>query len=263
MEKVWLKLKNGLKKYCEENGFEDVVLGLSGGLDSAVTAVLACDALGANHVHAVMMSTRFTSPLSLQIARKIAETNGFDFTETDIQPLVDVHETFLKHLWKNPPKNITLENLQARLRGQLLMAYANQYNYLVLSCGNKSEAAMGYCTLYGDTCGGLMPIGDLYKSQIFELAKWRNKISNALPKEVIERAPSAELAENQKDEDILPPYAILDKILRMYIDGQKSQKDISAAGFDDKMVEWIIKRYKKQNFKRQQMPKPIELKNID
>ena len=121
---------------------------------------------------------------------------------------------------------------------------------------------MGYCTLYGDTCGGLMPIGDLYKSQIFELAKWRNKISAALPKEVIERAPSAELAENQKDEDMLPPYAILDKILKMYIDGQKSQKDIIAAGFDDKMTEWVIKRYKQQNFKRRQMPPAIEIKNI-
>lgn len=253
MEKVWLKLKNGLKKYCDDNGFDDVVLGLSGGLDSAVTAVLACDALGKKHVHGVMMATKFTSPLSLQIARKIAEMNGFDFTETDIQPLVDVHETFLKHLWKNPPKNITLENLQARLRGQLLMAYANQYNYLLLACGNKSEIAMGYCTLYGDTCGGLAPIGDVYKSDIFELAKWRNGINPVLPMEVIVRAPSAELAANQKDEDSLPPYALLDKILKAYIDEKQTPAQLAADGFDAVTVEEVIRRYHAQAFKRRQM----------
>ena len=263
MKEIWEQLCKELKNYCLQNGFTDVILGLSGGLDSAVTAVLAADALGPEHVHALMLQTRYTSKLSLNKKKKIAKQNAIDYKVLKIQKLVDGQEKFLTEAFGTQPNKLVMENLQARERGKILMAYANQYNYLVLSCGNKSEAAMGYCTLYGDTCGGLMPIGDLYKSQIFELAKWRNKISNALPKEVIERAPSAELAENQKDEDILPPYAILDKILRMYIDGQKSQKDISAAGFDDKMVEWIIKRYKKQNFKRQQMPKPIELKNID
>ena len=262
MKEIWEQLCRELKNYCRQNGFSDVILGLSGGLDSAITAVLAADALGPEHVHAVMMRTKYTSKLSLLIAKKIAKYNAIDYKVLKIQKLVDNQEKFLTEAFGTQPNALVMENLQARERGKILMAYANQYNYLVLACGNKSEAAMGYCTLYGDTCGGLMPIGDLYKSQIFELAKWRNKISSALPKEVIERAPSAELAENQKDEDMLPPYAILDKILKMYIDGQKSQKDIIAAGFDDKMTEWVIKRYKQQNFKRRQMPPAIEIKNI-
>lgn len=260
MKKIWEQLCSGLKNYCQQNGFNDVILGLSGGLDSAVVAVLAADALGPEHVHALMMTTEHTSKLSLSIAKKIARLNAFDYNVLKIQKNIDNQVKFLSNAFGEAPRGIVIENLQARERGQILMAYANQYNYLVLACGNKSEAAMGYCTLYGDTCGGIMPIGDLYKSQIFELAKWRNTISKALPTEVIERAPSAELAADQKDEDTLPPYAILDKILKMYIDGQKTAKEIMAAGFDEEMVEWIIKRYKQQNFKRQQMPKSIELK---
>lgn len=259
MQKIWDKLVNGLKKYCDDNGFTDVCLGLSGGLDSAVCAVLAADALGGKHVHALMMKTRYTSQLSLEIATEIATDNRLDFKEADIQPTIDAQKAFLANLFGEEPRNIVLENLQARERGKILMALSNQYNYLVLACGNKSEAAMGYCTLYGDTCGGLAPIAGLYKSEIFELAKWRNSLSKAMPAEVISRAPSAELAAGQKDEDSLPPYGLLDKILRLHIEGGQSAAEIAAEGYDAVTVEQVIKRYKSQAFKRLQLPPALKL----
>lgn len=259
MQKIWDKLIISLRSYCYDNGFSDVILGLSGGLDSAVCAVLAADALGGGHVHAWMMKTQHTSELSLKIAQKISELNNLDYQEIDIQPVIDNQKAFLQTVFKTEPKNIVLENLQARERGKTLMAASNQFGYLVLACGNKSELAMGYCTLYGDTCGGLAPIGGLYKSDIFELAKWRNNISKVLPSEVISRAPSAELSPNQKDEDSLPPYALLDKILHLYLDEKCSSAEIAAEGYDAVTVEWIVKRYHSQGFKRQQMGEIITL----
>lgn len=253
MEQLWLRLSKGLRDYCLGNNFDEVVLGLSGGIDSALVAVLAADALGPQNVHGIMMATKNTSPLSLQIARKITEMTGINYQETNIQPQIDADISFLSELFAEEPKNIVIENLQARERGKILMALSNQFNYLVLACGNKSEAAMGYCTLYGDTCGGLLPIGNLYKTQVYELAKWRNTQSPVLPSEVIARVPTAELALQQKDEDSLPPYAILDKILKMHLDEHRSGAEIVAEGFDAVTVEWILKRYNSQAFKRQQM----------
>lgn len=259
MQKIWEQLKSGLQNFCRENGFKDVVLGLSGGLDSAICAVLAADALGGRNVHALMMKTKNTSVLSLKIARKISELNKIDYQEIDIQPVIDSQQAFLKNIFNQKPKNIVLENLQARERGKTLMAYSNQFGALVLACGNKSETAMGYCTLYGDTCGGLAPIANLYKSEIFELAGWRNSLSLALPEEVISRAPSAELAPGQRDEDSLPPYALLDKILRLYIDEKLSLPEIAAEGYDSVTAEWIIKRYHAQAFKRRQLPQALKI----
>ena len=259
MQEIWKNLTNGIRQYCRNNGFEDVVLGLSGGLNSAVTAIAAMDALGAEHVHALMMYTKNTSSLSLQIARKIASMNKLNFKEINIQPDVDNMEKSLELIMDAPLKNIVRENLQARIRGLILMAESNQDGYLLLACGNKSEIAMGYCTLYGDTCGGLAPIGELYKSQIFELAKWCNEQCQALPMEVIIRAPSAELSANQKDEDTLPPYKVLDKILELYLDRHLSAAEIAIEGYDAVTTEWIIKRYQSQAFKRQQLPPTIKL----
>lgn len=253
MQELWNKLTSSLRDYCQSNGFTDVALGLSGGIDSALVAIIAGDALGAEHVHCLMMKTKYTSPLSIQIAAEIARLNGFGYQKIDIQPVIDNQKMFLKELFGEEPKNIVMENLQARERGKTLMALSNQYNYLVLACGNKSEIAMGYCTLYGDTCGGLAPIGNLYKTQVFELCKWRNSLNQVLPMEVIVRAPSAELSLNQKDEDTLPPYPILDEILRLYIDEKKTAEQIMAEGFEQAKVEWIIKRYHQQSFKRQQL----------
>lgn len=259
MENIWNSLKKNLKNYCDENGFSDVVLGLSGGLDSAIVSVLASDALGASHVHALMMKTDYTSELSLQIAAKIAELNGFAYKAVDIQPVVEHQKRFLAGVFGEKPKNIVLENLQARERGKILMACSNQFGYLVLACGNKSESAMGYCTLYGDTCGGISPIGHLYKSQIFELARWRNLQGEALPEAVIERAPSAELSAGQKDEDSLPPYHVLDAVLTAYVDEGKSEAQIVKAGFTEKTVRRIICQYRRMAFKREQTPKPLPI----
>lgn len=253
MEKTWKNLTDGLRLFCRNNGFSEVILGLSGGLDSAITAMIAKDALGAANVHTLMMKTAHTSELSLEIAREIAKTNNFDYRELDIEPAIRQQSEFLAEAFKEKPKNIVIENLQARERGKILMAFSNQYNYLVLACGNKSEIAMGYCTLYGDTCGGLAPIANLYKSDIFELAKWRNTLEKALPEKVISRAPSAELSAGQKDEDTLPPYKILDKILKLYLDDKQTTAQIIADGFDAVTVEWVIKRYHSQAFKRQQL----------
>lgn len=253
-EILWNNLKDKLKAYCVSNGFETVILGLSGGLDSALTAVLAADALGGKNVTAIMMRTKYTSPLSISIAREISKLNGLNYHELDIQNLIDEECRFLHAAFTEAPKGIVIENLQARARGKILMAWSNQYGGLVLACGNKSEASTGYCTLYGDTCGGIAPIGNLYKTQVFELAKWRNEQSRVLPQEVIIRAPSAELALNQKDENTLPPYIVLDKILTLYLDAHKNEAEIIAAGFEKATVEWVIKRYQATAFKRLQMP---------
>lgn len=260
MQKIWDALKQGLAQYCKDNGFRHVVLGLSGGLDSALVSVLACEALGAKNVYALMMKTNHTSQLSLDIAAKLQQINGFHYQQMDIQELYEAQTEFFKDRILETPQAVVLENMQARLRGQILMAYANQFNDLVLACGNRSEAAMGYCTLYGDTCGGLMPIGNLYKSQIFDLAKWLNgRGTIVLPEEVISRAPSAELSDGQKDEDSLPPYALLDAILTMYCDKGKTTKQIIAVGFEEQTVEWVVRQYHKMAFKRLQMPQAISL----
>lgn len=253
MQALWTHLTSELKQYCEKNGFTDVLLGLSGGIDSALVSVLAADALGAEHVHTLMMRTKNTSPLSTQIAAEIARLNGFEYKNIDIQTIIDSQKAFLTNLIGEEPKNIVIENLQARERGKILMAMSNQYNYLVLACGNKSEIAMGYCTLYGDTCGGLAPIANLYKTQVYELCRWRNQQNLVMPMEVIVRCPTAELSPNQKDQDSLPAYDVLDKILKMYIDEKQTAEAIEAAGFEAQIVGWVIKRYHSQAFKRGQL----------
>ena len=253
MEKLWNTLISGLRNYCSENGFNKVILGLSGGIDSALCAVLAADALGGENVTAIMMKTRYTSDLSLKIARQISELNRLQYHELNIEPLVAAETEFLNQSFGEEAHSVVKENLQARIRGQLLMAWSNQRGGLVLACGNKSEALTGYCTLYGDTCGGLMPIGNIYKTTIFELAKWRNSKGKALPQAVITRAPSAELAEGQIDEDSLPPYAVLDAVLKLLHDEHKSAAEAIAAGFDKSLVQKVDALIKRSAFKRKQM----------
>jgi len=257
MEKLWNTLKEGLKNYCDNNGFNQVILGLSGGLDSALTAVLAADTLGGQNVKAIMMKTKFTSDLSLSIAREIAKLNHLDFKEINIEPLVKNETEFLREMFGVTPKGIVIENLQARIRGQLLMAVSNQTGGLVLACGNKSEIYTGYCTLYGDTCGGLAPIGGVYKSEIFKLAKWRNSLNHTLPESVITRAPSAELAEGQIDENSLPPYAVLDEVLKHLVDEKKSIAETVNAGFDKELVNRVDGLIRRSAFKRKQLAEII------
>ncbi len=259
MEKLWNELKNGLRQYCANNGFEQVILGLSGGIDSALTAVLAADSLGGANVTAIMMKTKYTSTLSLQIAREISVLNGLKYYELDIEPLVASELNFLEQAFETSVRGITAENLQARIRGQLLMAWSNQNGGLVLACGNKSEALTGYCTLYGDTCGGLMPIGNIYKTTVFELAKWRNKKGYVLPEAVIIRAPSAELAEGQVDENSLPPYDVLDTILKLLYDEHKSVAEISSTLYDPALVNKVNTLILRSAFKRRQMADALSI----
>ncbi len=259
MQKLWNTLKEELQTYCRQHGFQKVVLGLSGGLDSAVTSVLAADSLGPENVTALMMKTHFTSDLSLQIARQIAKLNNLNYQEIDIDTIFEQEVCFLKQTFGQDVNKIAQENLQARLRGQILMAYSNQFGNLVLACGNKSEILTGYCTLYGDTCGGLAPIGNIYKTTIFEIAKWRNTISNALPNEVITRAPSAELSENQKDENSLPPYSVLDAILQELYDKKQTLAQTVEKGFNEETVKKVQDLITKSAFKRQQMPEKINI----
>ena len=254
MENLWNNLKIGLKDYLDKNGFNKVILGLSGGLDSAIVAVLAADILGGKNVKAIMMKTQFTSDLSIKIAREIATLNNLDYQELDINEIVNNEVRFLQDAFNEDVKDIVIENLQARIRGQILMAYSNQTGWMVLACGNKSEALTGYCTLYGDTCGALMPIGNVYKTTIFKLAEWRNNIGYALPIAVITRAPSAELAVNQKDENTLPPYPILDDILKQVVD---EKRDIIEG--DETVVTRVKNLVKNAQFKLAQMPKKLDI----
>lgn len=257
MNQLYHHLQTELEKFFKCNHCHTAILGLSGGIDSALCAVLAADALGGKNVTAIMMRSKYTSPLSLEIAREIANLNHLDYHETDIQHLIDENLKFLTTIFNQEPKSVVVENMQARIRGKILMAWSNQFGGLVLACGNKSEAATGYCTLYGDTCGAVMPLGDIYKTEVFALAKWRNSQTRVLPSEVLIRAPSAELALNQIDENTLPPYDKLDKILKLYLEEQNSLSEITAKGFDFDMVNWIIERYQAMAFKRNQMPPAI------
>ena len=253
MENTWNELKNKFKLHCEQNGFKKVILGLSGGLDSALVAVLAANVLGGENVTAIMMRTKYTSPLSLEIAREISKLNNLNYHELDIQHLIDEETQFLHQAFDEDIKPIVIENLQARARAKILMAWSNQFGGVVLACSNKSEILTGYCTLYGDTCGAFVPLGNIYKSDIFELAKWRNGLNRVLPSEVIVRAPSAELSLNQKDENSLPPYKTLDNILKQYVDQGLLVEQIEANGDDITTINRVIKLYNSSAFKRKQL----------
>ncbi len=259
MQKIWDTLKVGFEAFCRKNHFDRAILGLSGGIDSALCAVLAAEVLGGKNVTALMMCTQYTSALSLDIAKEVAALNGLNYHELDIQLMLNQSVGLLQNAFGQEVKGLVIENLQARIRGQILMSWSNQFGGLVLACGNKSEAATGYCTLYGDTCGGLMPIGDLYKTEVFALAKWLNEQKKVLPESVITRAPSAELAAGQQDSDSLPPYESLDEVLKLYIDQRMEFDDIIAAGCHPKLTEWVLRRYDATAFKRLQMPPKIKL----
>ena len=253
MRKIKEKIVNDLKNFCHKNGFTDVVFGLSGGIDSALVLTLCAEALGPQHVHAIMMKTKYTSTESILLAKEIAHTNNVDYQEINIQSLVD---NFLKTLPFDIQNNITEENIQARIRTVIGMAFSNEKGWMLLSCGNKSESTMGYCTLYGaDMSGSLAPIGDLYKTDIYELADLYNKEGKFLiPQQIINRPPSAEIKPNQKDTDSLPPYPLLDRILKDHVFGNKPVKKEEMP-----LVQAIKDRYQKTAFKRSQMPPVIPI----
>ena len=249
---IYTVLVRGLKDYIVKNSFTDVVLGLSGGIDSALTLALAVDALGAEHVHAVMMPSRHTSQLSLDLAREQAELLKVAYREIAIEPAFEALLGSLEVSFEGCKTDVTEENLQARVRGGLLMALSNKFGWMVLATGNKSELAVGYSTIYGDMCGGFSPIKDCLKTRVYELSTYRNTISAAMPQAVIDRAPSAELAPDQLDQDSLPEYDLLDQILIHYIEQDWSITEIVAAGFEEAVVRRVAGMVLLNEYKRRQ-----------
>ncbi|MDD4890776.1 MAG: NAD+ synthase [Phycisphaerae bacterium] len=246
----------GLRDYCRKCGFGDVLIGLSGGVDSAVTAAVAVDALGASHVHGVSMPSRFNAGESLTDARKLAENLGMTFQVVPIESIHKAYETTMSPVFEavrpGEPAGVAEENVQARIRGNILMALSNKCGYMVLSTGNKSELAVGYCTLYGDMSGGLAVISDVPKTMIYKLAHWFNRDREIIPDNTLRRAPSAELRPDQTDQDTLPEYDVLDAILERYIERCQSRFDIVAAGFDEAVVNDVIRMVDTNEYKRKQ-----------
>ncbi len=242
----------GVKDYFGKLGFKKAILGLSGGIDSAVTAVIAVRALGKENVRVVLMPSQYSSDHSVNDAKELAENMGVEYDIINIKKIYDSYLKTLKPQFKNLPFNIAEENLQARSRGMLLMALSNKFGHIVLNTSNKSEAAVGYGTLYGDMCGGLSVIGDVYKTEVFELARYMNKDGEVIPENTITKPPSAELRPNQKDSDSLPDYDILDEVLFQYIEKRKGPKEIIKMGFDEKLVRRILRLVNINEFKRYQ-----------
>jgi len=259
-EQLFAALSLGLRDYCRKCNFQSAVVGLSGGIDSAVTAVIAADALGAENVTGVSMPSPYSSRGSIDDARALARNLGIKFLEIPIAETFKVFKAQFKEIFKGLPENETEENMQPRLRAMTLMALSNKFGHLVLSTGNKSELAVGYCTLYGDMAGGLAVISDVPKTIVYELARWINseytsrggRQSEIIPSSTIDKPPSAELKPNQKDQDTLPPYEILDQILQLYVEENLSARDIIARGFDEKIVRWVQRRVDLNEYKREQ-----------
>lgn len=251
---IYQALVVGLRDYVGKNGFKGVVLGLSGGIDSALTLAIAVDALGADRVEAVMMPFRYTSELSKNDAADQAQRMGVRYSSISIEPMYEAFMAALAEEFAGTGRDTTEENLQARCRGVTLMAISNKKGYLVLTTGNKSEIAVGYSTLYGDMAGGFDALKDVPKTLVFALAEYRNTLGEVIPPTVISRPPSAELAPDQKDEDNLPPYSVLDQILALYIEEDESAEAIIQRGFERKEVERVLRLVDINEYKRRQAP---------
>lgn len=247
-EQVYKVLKYALNEYMENCGFKKVVLGLSGGIDSALTAVLARDAIGAENVHTIMLPSMYSSKGSIDDSLKLVENIGISTEEISITPLFN---SFMENVAKERKGDLAEENLQSRLRGLILMFKSNRDGYLLLSTGNKSEVATGYGTLYGDMCGGLNLIADLTKTYVYKLSNWINRNGEIIPQNIIDKAPSAELRPNQKDQDSLPDYDTLDDIIEMYFEQELSVEDIYAK-YDKGLVDSVLKKFYHNEFKRRQ-----------
>jgi NAD+ synthase (glutamine-hydrolysing) len=257
---LWQALVLGVRDYVNKNGFPSIILGLSGGIDSALVLAIAVDALGANRIRTVMMPSPYTAEISWVDARDMAKRVGVRYDEISIVPEFDAFKATLAAEFAGLPEDATEENIQARIRGTLLMALSNKFGSIVLTTGNKSEMATGYCTLYGDMAGGFAVIKDVAKTTVFKLANWRNQHdpfgtgANPIPERIITRPPSAELRADQTDQDSLPPYEVLDAILERYMENDQSIEDIVAAGFAAADVERVTKLIKINEYKRRQAP---------
>ncbi len=249
---IWRGLVMGTRDYLGKNFFQKAVLGLSGGIDSAVVLAVAVDAIGAENLHAVMMPSRFTADISLQDAQEMVQGLSVRYDDIAISPMFNTYLEALSPLFGDLPQDTTEENLQARIRGVLLMALSNKFNAIVLTTGNKSELATGYCTLYGDMVGGYAPLKDIPKTMVFSLARWRNTQSPVIPERIITRPPSAELREDQTDQDSLPEYEVLDAILEHLMEHNDSVEAIVNAGFAREDVEKVARLLRINEYKRRQ-----------
>jgi NAD+ synthase (glutamine-hydrolysing) len=259
LEEIYGVLVTGLRDYVRKNGFRDVVFGLSGGIDSSLTLALAVDALGPERVHTVMMPSRHTSGLSIELAQEQAVRLGVDHRCISIEPAYEAALTLLGPSFGERPADVTEENLQARIRGDIVMALSNKFGWLPLVTSNKSELAVGYCTIYGDMCGGFGPLLDCLKMRVYELSAYRNRLSPAIPERVISRPPSAELRPDQSDQDSLPPYEVLDQVLERYVEQDWSVSQIVADGFDEGMVRRISRLVLINEYKRRQAPPGVRI----
>jgi NAD+ synthetase len=249
----------GVRDYLHKTGFTKAVLGLSGGIDSAVTAVIGCKALGPENVLCVAMPSPYTSQQSIDDARQLAENLGCDFEVISISAVMEAYQSSLASLFAGCTEDTTEQNIQARIRGNLLMALSNKFNRLLLSTGNKSEMAVGYCTLYGDMSGGLAVIADVPKGMVYALARLINQKREIIPERIIVRPPTAELKPNQFDQDDLPPYEVLDAVLQAYLEERKSVDQIAASGIEARLVRDIVRRIKVNEYKRKQAPLGIKV----
>lgn len=252
IDSIYQALLLGLGDYLKKCGFKGAVIGLSGGIDSALTATLAVAALGKENVLGITMPSQFSSGGSVEDSRKLAENLGIQFKTIPIAPVYEAYLQSLKQHFEGKEADATEENIQARIRGNILMAFSNKFGYLLLSTGNKSELAVGYCTLYGDMSGGLSVISDVPKTMVYELAEYVNRQKEIIPKNTIEKAPSAELRPDQTDQDTLPPYPVLDKILYYYIEEGYSVDEIVELGMDRETVLWVVRTVDRNEYKRKQ-----------
>lgn len=249
----------GIQDYFRKMGLKKAILGLSGGIDSGVVAVMAARALGADNVRCLLMPSQFSSDHSVNDARQLAEKLGIQYDIVQIEPMFDSYMASLKNHFWGQPFNITEENLQARIRGMLLMAFSNKFGNILLNTSNKSEMAVGYGTLYGDMCGGLAVLGDVYKTQVYDLARYINKDGEIIPQNTITKPPSAELRPGQKDSDSLPEYDILDRVLYQYIEKRQGPKELVAMGFDEALVARVLRMVNINEFKREQTAPVIRI----
>jgi NAD+ synthase (glutamine-hydrolysing) len=259
LEEVYSALVTGTRDYVEKNGFKEVVVGLSGGIDSALTACVAADAIGKERVVGVTMPSVFSSDETRSDARIVAENLGIRFLTIPIQETFEAYKRQLAEAFAGREPDIAEENLQARIRGNTLMALSNKFGYLVLTTGNKSEMAVGYATLYGDMAGGFAVIKDVPKTLVYALSEYRNTLSPVIPASTIERPPTAELRPNQKDVDSLPPYDVLDPILALYVEEDRSVDEIVALGHDADLVRRIIRMVDRAEYKRRQAAPGVKI----
>jgi NAD+ synthase (glutamine-hydrolysing) len=260
-EEVYRALTLGTRDYVHKNGFEKVVIGLSGGLDSSLVACVAADALGPENVTGVAMPSRYSADISETDAAQLADNLGINFMVIPIEKTFQAYLSTLAEPFAKQETDVTEENIQARIRGNLLMALSNKFGWLVLTTGNKSEMSVGYATLYGDMAGGFAVIKDVPKLLVYELARWRNEIADhpVIPQRVLTRPPTAELRPDQKDSDSLPPYEVLDPILQAYVEEDRSWADIVALGFDEALVRGVIQMVDRNEYKRRQAPPGVKI----